>query len=271
MIDLTKPLELYHPQTGHVVDATFNHKECGGSVVNVQPKRDGWSCYNVSDGSPSITSNVWRLRNKVDVNLELDLTKPLYVDGVRVYLIPQKSLGAAGTIHFWQKRWDSSYGYINVTDEDGTFNRNTTFNRKNMTNADSSYDKIVGTISNNPGETKMLDLNKPLAVNGKDAKVVHTFPSGKLAVVVEGYGEIQHFDADGTRPFGGVALVNKVVETVRYVNVYPGGNTRGGSTHTHTSLSAAIDGIGQQRKTAGAVMVKQTLIDGKVVKSELVD
>ena len=265
-IDLTKPLELYHPDTGHVVDATFNRME--GHVANVSPKRDGWCNYRISDGVAQVSSNLWRLRNKVDVNLELDLTKPLYVDGVRVYLIPQKSLGAAGTIHFWQKRWDSSYGYINVTDEDGTFNRNTTFNRKNMTNADSSYARIVGTISNNPGEIKMLDLNKPLVVNGKDAKVVHTFPSGKLAVVVEGYGEIQHFDADGTRPFGGMALVNKVVETFRFLNVNP----ESGRNVYHPTLEGAVAGRSNLSLSGvGGFRVKQTLIDGKVVKSELVD
>lgn len=265
MIDLTKPLELYHPQTGHVVDATFNHRECGGSVVNVRPKRDGWSCYNVSDGSPSIATNVWRLRNKVDVNLELDLTKPLYVDGVPVFLVRQR---AANTIEFWQARWTKN-GYINVVRyDDYSYTDNTTFHRNKLTITASDSGRLKGTISNNPGEIKMLDLNKPLTVDGKDAKVIHTFPNGKLAVLVEGYGEIQHFDSDGVAGWGNPALVNKVVKTFRFLNVNP----ESGRNVYHPTLEGAVTGRNHiSLRDVGGFRVKQTLIDGKVVKSELVD
>lgn len=271
-IDLTKPLELFNPTTGEVRDATFHNRYphvASRFAVRPSVMSSCWTDYH-DDGTAVMRENPWTIRNKVDVNL--DLTKPLYVDGVRVYLTTSHD---RDDVAFWQRMWDIDSGYINVSKYRNRLDQvdNSTFMRKTLKHQVATG-AIQGTISNNPGEIKMLDLNKPLVVNGKDAKVVHKFDNGNLAVIVDGYGEVQNYTSDGkTRggTYGGQMLVNKVVETVRFVNVYPGRNTRGGSTHIHDDLSAALDGIGQQRKTAGAVMVKQTLIDGKVVKSELVD
>jgi hypothetical protein len=278
-IDITKPLELFNPKTGETKDVpntTYNKHRNYFDTYPVTVEYRHYRNYTM-EGNAVITDNPWTIRNKVDVNLDLDLSKPLYVDGVRVYLIHQRDIDLAA---FWQKKWDGSMGYVNVSTQtySGIHSQhdNTTFYRRTKTN-DGTQRKIIGTISNNPGEIKMLDLNKPLVVNGKDAKVIHKFDSGKLAVVVDGYGEVQHFNADGTRGFGGPPLKNKVVETFRFVNVRPAEagtspNNENNTAFYHKTLAAAVSGRSDYALAqVGGFRVKQTLIDGKVVKSELID
>jgi hypothetical protein len=253
MIDWTKPLELYDPKTGEAFDALS--VPTGGfrkKVIRTDGVRTTWVNYE-DDGSPYIPSNNFRVRNKVDVNL-VDLNKPLYVDGKRVY--PVTLLTNAGT---WPKMYgDRPYVNIYTQDRHPTFYTDTGENQTNPNSPRLSNDPNYGKVTN------MLDLNKPITVNGKDAKIIHTFPSGVLAVVVEGYGEVQHFNSDGSRTGAlfGSELKNKPVETVRYVNVYP--EASGGA-----QVSIYRDRRPVFTETNG-VQIKQTLIDGKVVKNEII-
>ena len=272
-IDIDKPVEIYNPKTGEVRDVP-TLKWFGGVTAGYFDTYpfciNGWRNYK-KDGTPIGATNNWHLRNKVQ---DLDLTQPLYVDGERVYLVNSGfNRSSEENVIFWQNLWtrEGSYTqYINVTRHpDGSGKGdNSTFVRKTMKNQSESC-AIKGTISNNPGVNTMLDLNKPLTVNGKDAKVIHTFDNGNLAVIVDGETDVMTFRNDG-EPTGRTnyakVLKNKVVETTRYINVYPGdtyttrGTTYNYETQQSVSKTYANDGF----------CVKQTLIDGKVVKNEIV-
>jgi hypothetical protein len=67
-----------------------------------------------------------------------------------------------------------------------------------------------------------LNLNKPLAVTGREAKVIHTFSTGALAVVVEGESSVRQFSKDGY-PTDGFCnyLVNAPVTKVYTLDIYP--------------------------------------------------
>lgn len=116
-----------------------------------------------------------------------------------------------------------------------------------------------------------LDSTKLLQVNGKEAKIIHTFNNGNLAVVADGSEVVYTFRPDGTPLLeGGYRLLNRIEETFRFVIVCPeayGSACR----YIHKTIEASDTTwkIGNKYDN-GAFRVKQTLHDGVVVKTELI-
>lgn len=69
-----------------------------------------------------------------------------------------------------------------------------------------------------------LNLNKPLMVNGYDATILHTFPTGNVAVLVDNHQKIYTYRPSG-QPIRGMdapgLLVNKPTEKVYTLDIYP--------------------------------------------------
>lgn len=114
---------------------------------------------------------------------------------------------------------------------------------------------------------KVVDVNKPVTVGGKEAKIVHQFDNGNLAVVVDGWSEVQNYNKYGqSNGEGCVVLVNAVQITERWVNVYPLLN----QVYLHSSPIDAEKSYQNATGKVGAFRVKQTLHDGVVVNTEVV-
>ena len=123
----------------------------------------------------------------------------------------------------------------------------------------------------------MVDFTKALTVGNKDAKIIHTFDNGNIAVVVDGRQSIYTYDNRGRYlsgdqyGLGAVTLKNKVEVTTRYVNVYPEGTAMGSKIYMYNTAEGAKSGLGGSRERGTGFTVKQTLHDGKVVSTEIVD
>ena len=208
--------------------------------------------------------------------MSIDVTKPLYLDGERVYLVGN------GTRHtgesnedFWARMWLKPDGYINVSklkyNGPNSQGAGSTFYRENGRVC--TISQLKGTLSNSPKDNDMVDFTKALTVGNKDAKIIHTFDNGNIAVVVDGRQSIYTYDNRGRYlsgdqyGLGAVTLKNKVEVTTRYLNVYPDNY----SVYKYGSVSQANAGLGQSRERGYGFMVKQTLHDGKVVSTEIVD
>lgn len=129
----------------------------------------------------------------------------------------------------------------------------------------------------------MPDFNKPLVVNDKDAKIIHTFDNGNMAVIIEGEDRVYTFEPSGqciTYSYGNYQLENKAVETVRFLNIDTSNATSDsrwgaftGSHFQHPTFESADQGRrcnGNLDKDYSGFIVKQTLIGAKVVKNEIV-
>jgi len=208
--------------------------------------------------------------------MSIDVTKPLYLDGERVYLVGPECRDSGETAEsFWARQWEFG-GYINVSKYpySGAY-RNQPDNSSYYKATSKFYknDKLQGTLSNSPKDNDMVDFTKALTVGNKDAKIIHTFDNGNIAVVVDGRQSIYTYDNRGRYlsgdqyGLGAVTLKNKVEVTTRYLNVYPDNY----SVYKYGSVSQANAGLGQSRERGYGFMVKQTLHDGKVVSTEIVN
>jgi len=212
--------------------------------------------------------------------MSIDVTKPLYLDGERVYLVGN------GTRHtgesnedFWARMWLKPDGYINVSklkyNGPNSQGAGSTFYRENGRVC--TISQLKGTLSNSPKDNDMVDFTKALTVGNKDAKIIHTFDNGNIAVVVDGRQSIYTYDNRGRYlsgdqyGLGAVTLKNKVEVTTRYVNVYPEGTAMGSKIYMYNTAEGAKSGLGGSRERGTGFTVKQTLHDGKVVSTEIVD
>lgn len=132
------------------------------------------------------------------------------------------------------------------------------------------YTPKLGQLRNKVMPARKFDTTKPVVYGDKDAKIIHTFDNGNIAVVVDGDTKVHTFDSQGhPEREGGLMLTNKVQRTERYVNVYP--NAYGyndGNCVIHSTLTYA-----QQKGTMlgnGNFRVKQVLEDDKVVSTEII-
>lgn len=111
---------------------------------------------------------------------------------------------------------------------------------------------------------KVVDVNKPVTVGGKEAKIIHVFDNGNLAVVVDGWAEVQNYNQYGqANGEGAIILVNAATVTEQWINVYPAPCT----CYTYRTKADADNARG---KANPSFQVKQTLHDGVVVSSEVV-
>lgn len=120
-------------------------------------------------------------------------------------------------------------------------------------------------------EMKMIDVNKPVLVGTSEAKIVHTFADGRMAVVMANNPNVLTFDKDGfLRGVG--ELANKVDRIEKFINVYPD-NYGAGTVNQKTSFQDALGGRGvvARRSCDRAFTVKQTFEDGKLISTEIVD
>jgi|ERR1041384_450528 hypothetical protein len=292
MLDINKPVELFNTKTKQIVDLPNGlHEPLRNSFYLdtypvVTPGDIGWRNYRM-DGRPLVDRNPYILRNKKDTGV--DFHKPLYADGVRVYLVgPEVRPNGDTRLEFWTKQMTRPSGpYINLALEpydartggsqagittfnpqpDGAWKPNPKFN-----------ERIKGTLSNDPNfnkkeDTNMaLDLNKPLTVNGHEAKLLHKFDNGNLAVVVDGYSEVQNFDSKGRRIGDSVQILkNKVVEEVQYVNIYPGQSDNvQAAAFIYKSLAMARSRFSGSRDDGSGFTLKRVIRDGVIVSNEVI-
>lgn len=120
-------------------------------------------------------------------------------------------------------------------------------------------------------ELKMIDKSKPVQVNGKDAKIIHTFDNGNLAVVVEGMPTVYTFNKFGVVISGGrtgTALINTVEREEEFYNLY-----KREKPVPHLTLASArtgrSDGRGRFADFSGTIKVVWE--DNKLVSVEIVD
>lgn len=115
---------------------------------------------------------------------------------------------------------------------------------------------------------KLVDVNKPVTVGGKEAKIVHQFDNGNLAVVVDGWSEVQNYNQYGQANGEGCVVLHNVAEQiVRFYCIWNDPPILIGSGYKTKEDAEDRRGNAPDRY---AGTLKLTLVDGIATSAEIV-
>ncbi len=136
------------------------------------------------------------------------------------------------------------------------------FNRNNGLHLYAEYQNLRNVVM------KLVDVNKPVTVGGKEAKIVHQFDNGNLAVVVDGWSEVQNYNQYGqANGEGCVVLRNLAEQTVRFLTLWNDTANIVGSVYKSKEDAEDRRGNAPDRY---AGTLKLTLVDGIATWAEIV-
>lgn len=256
MIDITKPLEAVHKETGRVVPMTFASR-CtlsgarfeGGFYTTEAPcnstSNSGW----FADGTDMCSHNKWFIRN---VAAKIDVTKPLQLsDGTPARLIKVTQSGRIG---------------VKIDDVGHVLGRMTRFFNADGTRRSSHKHITLQNAPENP--VTKLDLTKTLVTRGgRPVRYLMTdLPTATIIVEIDnGFGNksIERRNLTGTelrrtRPtIGGTSfeyagdVINKITVETAFFNVYDDGSSSSG----HSSYDSAAKYSKVERTRVGILEV----------------
>lgn len=113
---------------------------------------------------------------------------------------------------------------------------------------------------------KLVDVNKPVIVGGKEAKIIHIFDNGNLAVIVDGWAEVQNYNQYGQHNGEGCIILRNVAEqTTSFYCIW---NDIGLGSPYPTKEAAEAHRANSVSNYAGTL--KLTLVDGVATSAEIV-